>query len=35
MGLIMKDDQDLTYDVISEFVDVYVKTSDPPRKRKS
>ena len=27
MGLIMKDDPDLTYEVISEFVDLYVKSS--------
>ncbi len=31
MGLIMKDDPDLTYEVISEFIDVYVK----PKERKS
>ena len=25
MGLVVKDDEDLTYEVISEFVDMYVK----------
>jgi hypothetical protein len=28
MGLVMKEDEDLTYEVISEFVDLYVKSND-------
>lgn len=28
MGLVMKEDEDLTFEVISEFVDLYVKSND-------